>query len=786
MRQDEKLTSYEGACLFAIAFLTFLFNDALPHMLQIIGPSAWIPQIASIVLAIVFLGVFLMLYFQYKEMSLLVILDTVYGRALSRIIMTLILGYLFLDAATGLNQCVETIQGYAYSKMNALQIDILVMAAVSVISIYSVKGIAKTISIFLPFILLAVLLILYFSKDQYDIDLLNPILGTDAEMLGLRSVSLTSKFNSIFLFSIIGNAYGDKKQYRKNAIAGILISGILLVFTTLCFCMTIPYSSVADIRIGMVGLAQGAWNGRFMPRVESSYIAISVIANIVLIGCSFLLLKKVYCHLFSISKQHSGAVIVPLAALVLCIARMMGNNVHFKTMMRHFIRRYSIFLFLGIIMVTLIVSFLRKHGGKRAIRYSALMLVPCLLTGLFSGCSNYTEPDSVIFPLSIGYDKGERELYRITLKFMTIAGSPEEQDAKNNGETGKEETPGDIMVFESPSVAEGIHLVNALLPQEVSMLHIQLIVISEEIAQEGVDGIVDPLINTNQLKPTMPIVISKCSAYELLASKNPTLTASVQTDIELIPEIAQQNTSYLSTNLSQFLYFYKSNYGDAMAIYGNINQSGYDFPDENDETQLSPADKIAFAPADFSDGYVAGETPVIGNRELELAGMAVFHGDKMTGTLTTRETQVLALLDGSVKETLVLFPDLLQPDKYNVTLKLKRVQPVETNALIGEDGKALIKIAVSYNGDIGLAQNPDSDYSDNPDQREDLAAYCSKVMCRRSDELIQKLQKELHSDVLQIGRRVARNFLTTEEWEDYNWLEEFPEAEISVSFKIYL
>jgi hypothetical protein len=105
MRNDEKLTSYEGTCL----------N----------GPS--------------------------------IILDMAYGKVISRVIITLVLGYLLLFTASGLNQCVETLQILAYSKLSPLHIDIMVMA---VMTIYSVKEIAKMVFVFLPSILIVVLFVL--------------------------------------------------------------------------------------------------------------------------------------------------------------------------------------------------------------------------------------------------------------------------------------------------------------------------------------------------------------------------------------------------------------------------------------------------------------------------------------------------------------------------------------------------------------------------------------------------------------------------------------------------
>ena len=51
---------------------------------------------------------------------------------------------------------------------------------------------------------------------------------------------------------------------------------------------------------------------------------------------------------------------------------------------------------------------------------------------------------------------------------------------------------------------------------------------------------------------------------------------------------------------------------------------------------------------------------------------------------------------------------------------------------------------------------------------------------------MEKLRTEYGTDVLQLGRNVAGCFLTIDQWENYNWPERFPEADIDIRFSIEL
>jgi len=256
--------------------------------------------------------------------------------------------------------------------------------------------------------------------------------------------------------------------------------------------------------------------------------------------------------------------------------------------------------------------------------------------------------------------------------------------------------------------------------------------------------------------------------------------------------------------MAQVLYDYKSTYGDTMAVYGNVNRAweqsrqgegegegppGDEKSQENEDLSesSSPIENLASdGNSDFESGFLAGDSPVMGGNGMELAGMAVFNGDKMAGTLTTAECQSLAFIKGAFSRTLAVIPDPLEPEKHRVSLEVTKPRRAIYRASLDAHGVTHISIEVPLNARIDFAGNTWADYENDPLMRRHLQEHAEQILGQRAQRLIERLQTELNCDILQLGRRAARNFRTIQEWEAYGWPEQFQNAQIDVNFRVNL
>jgi spore germination protein KC len=173
----------------------------------------------------------------------------------------------------------------------------------------------------------------------------------------------------------------------------------------------------------------------------------------------------------------------------------------------------------------------------------------------------------------------------------------------------------------------------------------------------------------------------------------------------------------------------------------------------------------------------AGALPVEGAYEKQLAGMALFSGDKLAGTLDSRETALWQILGGSMAGGAYTVRDPKDPQSY-VTFTANSAAGPRIYANIDSNMKPNISITARLGLSTAYAQNQDADYA-NANESEVLRLYTKKQIEEELSALITKTQT-LGCDILQLGRSIAANFQTVQEWRTYDWQARYREAEINV------
>jgi hypothetical protein len=315
-------------------------------------------------------------------------------------------------------------------------------------------------------------------------------------------------------------------------------------------------------------------------------------------------------------------------------------------------------------------------------------------------------------------------------------------------ETGKEAAPsGDenaganIFTVEADSSLAAIDALGAILPKRVSLQHARAIVISEDLAREGIEEIVAPVSLYGEIRGSATVIVSKCPAEEYLRAPELAIGPSLPMTLEMLLQRSHGSNASGFMPVSRFLNDMRSEYGGAITPLADV----------------------------------AGGLPIEGAYDKQLAGMALFCGDKLVGELNPRETACWQMLSGTMANGSYTVRDPAKPQNYvSFTANSPAGPKVRAQAL----PRPRIFVTARLSLSDALAQNQDADYGEI-NNREALCLYTKRQIEAELNALIKKTQA-LGCDVMQLGRHCAAQFLTVQEFSAYDWPARYREAEIHV------
>ena len=395
-----------------------------------------------------------------------------------------------------------------------------------------------------------------------------------------------------------------------------------------------------------------------------------------------------------------------------------------------------------------------------------MILNVILLTIILSSCFDAVEITDYGYVTLMGIERGISNKLRITFqipKFPSKDGGEEEGEEKNIKEN---------ITVDSDSLVSAISSINCNLSKTLNFMHLRGIVVDEEIARSGdLDEYVAPLIRSRQIRRNAYVVVCKGEIREFIENSQSYLSAIVTERMEELFSKSKTTGLFTMLTLDNMYNCLKSPYCQLIAPYG-ANNKGENFIEEGME---------------YRDGYripndfYAGDTPRKGGRDLEILGAAIFNGSRMVGKLTGFETQIVMLVRGDLKRVDFSIPDPEKPE-YTVPISIREFADPQNKIDLSSENP-LIKLKIRLEGNI-VAIHSGINYED-PEEKKIFEAEVEKYIKMGILRTFSKC-KELKSDVFKFGATAVKQFLTIPQWEKYNWLNKFGEAnlEVEVDFTV--
>lgn len=398
-------------------------------------------------------------------------------------------------------------------------------------------------------------------------------------------------------------------------------------------------------------------------------------------------------------------------------------------------------------------------------RLISIVLLLFFIISSLTGCWDAKEIDEWAYVYTIGVDKGVTNSLRFTFQRPSMR----QGGGGGGGSTGGGGTQSDkaedysTISIDAPTFYSGVNMIESSVSRSLNYMHANYIVISEDLAREGVERIINGMIRSRQIRRIMYIIIVRGKASEFVEKFNPKLSGSIPNSQVGIMKQNDGSGLFIDTSYQDFIKDLKTTYRMAAAPLTALN----DF--SNYKTSGNP-------PKEFkSEGdYYAGELPRSGGNEYEFFGTALFDGDKMVGELNGDETRALLMVRGEFNRGSIAIADP-KDKELRITFETK-AQKKPNIKFDFHEGKPVINVKIFLEGDIQNLQST-TEYESvelKPVLEDAFKVYIKGII----DKTIDKC-KNLNVDVFGFGEKAVMHFLTIQEWEEYNWLGEFENAQVN-------
>lgn len=373
-----------------------------------------------------------------------------------------------------------------------------------------------------------------------------------------------------------------------------------------------------------------------------------------------------------------------------------------------------------------------------------LILIFALL--LITGCWDRKELNDIGIVLALALDK-DRDSGGVIMSCQIVRPAALKKDG-----AGKE-SPVEIIMTRGNTILEAMRNVSEEFDRRAYFPHNKVIIISEELAKEGVKKILDVFMRSGEMRRLSWFVIARgVKASEILGIKHGIEDVQA-TYLENIIKRRKVKSEVVAVSLLEFI---KKTLTDRVEPIAGVMQFTEEpsFPIEQKE----------------------GTSATI--KGIKLAGAAVFKGDKLLGFLDNYQTKGLNWLIDKIDSSVYNVPspgrsgDLIAVEVFNARTAI--TPEFESDSII-------FKIRISSEGTL-LEQQGDID-SSKPAVITEIEKNLEEIIKKEVENTINIVQEKYKSDIFGFGGLFNQKY--PQEWQEIknNWSQLFPQVECSVKVK---
>ncbi|WP_157827525.1 Ger(x)C family spore germination protein [Niallia nealsonii] len=381
-----------------------------------------------------------------------------------------------------------------------------------------------------------------------------------------------------------------------------------------------------------------------------------------------------------------------------------------------------------------------------------LMLLICCTSLFLSGCwdSRELQKLSIISGIAIDKDENDENRYRATIQIINPS------QVSGGQQAGKvQAAPVRTFSNSGSTLAEALRKISPMVPGQLFYPHIQVMILSEEVAKDGIQNLFDLIERDSNFRMLFPVLIARNTPakdiLQVTTSLNPIPSDSIVDNLETSQS---EWGEYINVHADQLIEGLKG---------GSFVVSGVQI--EGDKEQGNKGENIQqISPA----------------ANIEIGGLSLFKDGKLEKWLEQNESRGTTWIMNEMKKTILNLD--YKKAKDTIAIEVNRAQT--TIKIKIKNNKPTINIFVNTEGTISETLVPiDLSQSKKIEQLEEKM----EKEIKEEIQLTVKMAQEEKSDFLGFGEYV--NIKDKKLWKKISdtWDEEvFPETKVSINVDAYI
>jgi spore germination protein KC len=369
----------------------------------------------------------------------------------------------------------------------------------------------------------------------------------------------------------------------------------------------------------------------------------------------------------------------------------------------------------------------------KIIRITLLVLLTIINSIVVTSCWNYREVDELSIVAGVAVDKGTNGLYKITAEIIKISGG---KDTKTMAKT---------ITMEGRTMFDAVRNGISLSGKKLYWSHTKVIILSKEIASEGIIKVIDWYSRDSETRADVHILISEGkSAGEIFSGQG----------------VTEEIKSFVLDDMLK-------------------NQ---------ESMSKAPVTDILKFNNDLKAEGICAIAPVVNLKQMDgimlpyIMGTAIFKSDKLVGFLNGEETKNMIFVRNEIKGGVLIEGmqgnDLTIPVSLEIFKNKTQVTPV-TN---GKD----IEINININTIAAIDEIEGTENLIDDEGRKKLEQNAGKMLKAQIESIIDKMQSVYDADIFGFGAKLREDKIKVWYRVNNNWEETFKDLKVNVIAKVHI